>query len=131
IERFDERREIVGVSVHVVAVPGLARATVAAPVVGDAAISVGSQEEHLIFPGIGRERPAMAEDNGLTLAPVLVIDLRAVFSGDGTHGNLLWLVRGLPQKETWSLRLVITDEVKSILVSRSPGAESASSIRGA
>src|SRR4029453_6789601 len=99
IERFDERREIVGVSVHVVAVPGLARATVAAPVVGDAAISVGSQEEHLIFPGIGRERPAMAEDNGLTLAPVLVIDLRAVFGGDGTHGTSFGWSGAFPRKK--------------------------------
>ena len=36
VERLDERRQIVGVGVHVVAVPRLARPAVAAPVVGDA-----------------------------------------------------------------------------------------------
>ena len=39
VQLFDERRQIVGVRVHVVAVPGLARAAVAAAVVGDASIS--------------------------------------------------------------------------------------------
>ena len=36
VERLDERGEVVGVRVHVVAVPRLARAAVAAAVVGDA-----------------------------------------------------------------------------------------------
>ncbi len=86
VERFDERREVVGVGVHVVAVPGLARAPMAAAVMGDAAISAGSQKEHLVFKGIRAERPAMAEDHGLSAAPVLVIDLRAVFGRDRGHG---------------------------------------------
>ena len=85
IERFDQRREIVGVGVHVVAVPGLARAAVAAAVVGDAAVAVRRQEEHLVLPGVGAQRPAVAEDDGLPGAPVLVVDLRAVFRGDRAH----------------------------------------------
>ena len=52
VERFDERREVVGVGVHVVAVPGLARAAVAAAVVGDAAVAAGGQKEHLVFEGV-------------------------------------------------------------------------------
>ena len=35
VERLDERREIVGIGVHLVAVPGLAGAAMAATIVGD------------------------------------------------------------------------------------------------
>ena len=75
VERFDERREVVGVGVHVVAVPGLARAAVAAAVMGDAAVAAGGQEEHLVLQGVRAERPAVAEDDGLSAAPVLVVEL--------------------------------------------------------
>ena len=85
VERFDERREVVGVGVHVVAVPGLARAAVAAAVVRDAAVAVRRQEDHLVFPGVGAQRPAVAEDDRLPAAPVLVVDLRAVFGRDRAH----------------------------------------------
>ena len=75
VERFDERREVVGVGVHVVAVPGLARSAMAAAVMGDAAVSAGGQKEHLVFQGVRAQRPAMAEDHGLSAAPVLVVEL--------------------------------------------------------
>ena len=65
VEFFDQRREVVGVGVHVVAVPGLARTAMAAAVMGDAAISAGGQKEHLVFKGVRAQRPAMAEDDGL------------------------------------------------------------------
>ena len=79
IERFDESREVVGVGVHLVAVPGLARAAMTATVMRDAAIAIGCQEEHLRLPAIGAQRPAVAEHDGLSRAPVLVIDLCSVF----------------------------------------------------
>src|SRR5256885_5613355 len=47
IERLDERRQIVAVVVHVVAVPGLARTAMAAAVMGDGAIAMGGHEERL------------------------------------------------------------------------------------
>ena len=92
IERFDELRQVVGVGVHIVTVPGLARTAVAATIMGDAAIAVGSQVDHLAFPGIGIERPAVAEDDGLSRAPVLVVDFRAVFGGDCAHGRISFIV---------------------------------------
>src|SRR5687768_13556557 len=49
---------------------------------GNAAIAVGSQKEHLRLPAIGCERPTVAEDNGLSFAPILVIDLCAIFHCD-------------------------------------------------
>ena len=53
IERVEERRQIVGVVVQVVAVPGLAGSATAATVMGDGAIALGGQEERLVVPGIG------------------------------------------------------------------------------
>jgi hypothetical protein len=40
------------------------------------AIPVLEEEQHLRVPVIGRQRPAMAEHDGLTFAPVLVVDCR-------------------------------------------------------
>src|SRR5207247_10224850 len=74
-EPRDQRFEVVGVGVQLVAVPGLARAAVAAAVMGDAAVAAGSQKEHLVFPGVRAQRPAMTEDHGLSTAPVLVVQL--------------------------------------------------------
>src|SRR5262245_13579318 len=71
--------------IHVMAAAGLGGAAMAAPVMGDDAIAVLEEEQHLRVPIIGRQRPAVAEHDGLTLAPVLVEDLHAVFGGDRVH----------------------------------------------
>src|SRR5437660_5984323 len=88
IERVEERRQVVSVVVQVIAVPGLAGSPTAATVMRDGAIAPGGQEERLVVPGVGSERPAMAEDDGLARAPVLVEDRGSIFGGDGacTHG---------------------------------------------
>jgi len=52
IESLSKLGEIVGVGVHIVAVPWLTRVSMTASVVRDATISVRSQEEHLIFESI-------------------------------------------------------------------------------
>ena len=44
----------------------------AAPVVGDHAVALAEEEQHLRVPIIGRQRPAVAKHDGLTFAPVLV-----------------------------------------------------------
>ena len=46
-----------------------------APVMGDDMIAVVEEEQHLRVPVIGRQRPAMTEHDGLTFAPVLIIDV--------------------------------------------------------
>src|ERR1035437_4687288 len=89
VERFDERREVIGEGVHIVAAPGLAGPAMTAAVVGDRAVSVGGQKYHLVVPCVGCQRPAMAEDNRLSLAPILVVDLGAVFSRDRHYDALL------------------------------------------
>src|SRR5438132_7923194 len=67
------------------AAAGLGGAAMAAPVMGYDAIAVLEEEQHLRVPIIGRQRPAVAEHDGLTFAPVLVEDLNAVFGGDRVH----------------------------------------------
>ena len=88
VQCIDERREIIGVRVQVIAVPGLARTAMAAAIMGDASIAARSEIEHLVFKGIRGERPAMTENDGLSFAPVVVIDLRAVSGCDRAHGLL-------------------------------------------
>ena len=82
IERFDECREIVGVGIHVVAVPGLAGSAMTATVMSDRAIAMGGYEEHLVVPGVRVERPPVTEDDRMPRAPVLVIDFSGVLRGD-------------------------------------------------
>ena len=60
------RRKIIGIVVHVVAVAGLGGPSMAAPVMGNDAIAMLEEEQHLRVPVIGRQGPAMAEHDGLT-----------------------------------------------------------------
>jgi hypothetical protein len=84
-EMLHEFGQVVSVRVQVVAMRGLRRTAVSAPIVRDAAESVVGQEHHLVFEGIGAERPAMAEDDGLTGTPVLEVELVAVVNGECGH----------------------------------------------
>ena len=56
----------------------------------NAAVTVGRQEHHLVFPGISAEWPAVAENHGVRAgAPVLEINLCTVLGGDyvgAVHG---------------------------------------------
>jgi hypothetical protein len=88
VERRDELGEIVGVGVHLVAAPGLTRAAMPAAIVRDAAVAARRQEQHLVVPRIGRERPAVTEDDRLAGAPVLEVDLRAVLDCDSRARHL-------------------------------------------
>ena len=54
-------------------------------VVGSAVLTARSQIEHLVLKGIRAQRPAMAEDNGLTRAPILELDLRTVLGSNWIH----------------------------------------------
>ena len=84
---FDELRQIVGVMIHVIAVPRLTGAAVPATVMRDTTEPVVREESHLVFKRIGGERPAVAEDDGLAAAPVLVVNLRTVLCGDRPTGG--------------------------------------------
>jgi hypothetical protein len=88
IEMRREGRQVIGIVIHVMAVAYLRGSPMTAPVVGNDAIAVLEEEQHLSVPIIGRQRPAVAEHDGLPFAPVLVEDLDAVFGGDRTHGGI-------------------------------------------
>src|SRR5580698_2590049 len=87
VEMCGERRQVVGIVIHVMAVPGLAGTPVSPPVVSNHAKATLAEEEHLCVPIIGGQWPAVAKYDGLTLAPVLVIDLRSIFRCNRRHGN--------------------------------------------
>src|SRR5882762_9853922 len=55
------------------------------PIMRDAAISARCEIEHLILESIRGERPTMAKNHGLSAAPVLEINLRAVSGRDRIH----------------------------------------------
>jgi hypothetical protein len=85
IEMRRQGREVIGIVIHVMAVAGLTGAAVAAAVMGDDAIAVIEEEQHLRVPVIGRERPAVGKHHRLTGAPILVIDFDPVLGRDGRH----------------------------------------------
>src|SRR3989449_11473101 len=78
--------------IHVMAATGLGGAAMPAPVVGYDAIAMLAEEQHLRVPIIGRQRPAVAEHDGLTFAPVLVIDVdvSSVFFSYGYVRHILF-----------------------------------------
>jgi hypothetical protein len=79
IKRFHNRREIVGIGIHIIPIRWLARSSVAAPVVGDTAISTRGKKKHLVFKSVRAQGPAVAENDGLSGAPVFVVNPSSVF----------------------------------------------------
>src|ERR1700693_4646107 len=82
VELFAERRQVVGVGVHVIALETLGRPSVTPAIVRDRAIAVRREEEQLCVPRVGIEWPAVAEDDRLTRPPIFVKDLRPVVGCD-------------------------------------------------
>src|SRR3981081_2054370 len=85
VEMRRQSGQVVGIVIHIVAVAGLGRATVATAVMGNNAIALMQEEQQLRVPVIGRQRPSMAEHDRLARTPVLVENFRAVFSRDCRH----------------------------------------------
>jgi hypothetical protein len=77
--------KVVGIVIEVVTIEHLARAAVAAAIVGNDAIALFEEEQHLVIPVVARQRSAVAEHDWLTLAPVLVIDFDAVLRFGKAH----------------------------------------------
>src|ERR1700752_887681 len=89
VEMSHKSGQVVSVMVHIVAVASLSRASMATAVMGDHAIAMMQEEQHLRVPIIGRKRPAMAEHNRLTFTPVFVVDRDAILCRDRVHLVLL------------------------------------------
>src|SRR5262249_48820860 len=103
IELDDQFGEVVGVGVHVVAGPRLARTSVATAIMGDAAVAARGQVEHLVLERVGGERPAVTEDDGLTGSPIVEVDLRAVFRVDEAH-DMVSFSRAISSRRTFAIR---------------------------
>src|SRR5262249_59776966 len=88
VEVLGDHSEVGGIVVHVMVVADLARTAMSAPVVGDDAVALPEEEEHLSVPVVGTQRPAMMEYDWLCVlwSPVLVVDLDAVFGAHEAHG---------------------------------------------
>ena len=87
IKLLREGCEIVGVGVHVVAVPRLAGAAVPAPVMRDDAVALLAEEQHLSVPVVRGKRPAVTEHDGLSFAPVFVEDFCSVLHSNCRHNE--------------------------------------------
>ncbi len=87
VEMPGQRDHVGGIGLHVVAAIGLAAAAVTAAVMGDDAVALVLEEQHLGIPVVGRQRPAVMEDDGFSAAPVLVENLGVVGRGDEGHAK--------------------------------------------
>src|SRR5215510_7147925 len=99
VELFCESREIIGVGVHVIPVPRLGGAAVSAPVMRDDSETLLAEEQHLCVPVVCGERPAVAENDGLSRAPVFVENLCAIFHSDCGHKVSLKILVGTESRE--------------------------------
>ncbi len=73
--RLQHIGQIVGERVIVIARPGLSRASETAPVISDGTETGLRQRHHLRVPHIGRQRPAVQQNDGTPFAPVLDVDI--------------------------------------------------------
>ena len=93
IKMRGQSRKVIGVMIHVMAASGLGGAAMAAAVMRNDAITAIQKEQHLRVPVVGRQRPAVTEDDGLSFAPVFIInvDVSSVFFPDGNvrHNDFL------------------------------------------
>src|SRR6202011_4166336 len=85
VEMRGQRRQVIGIVIHVVTVAHLSGPAMASAVMRYDAIAVLEEEQHLRVPVIGRQRPTMAEHDGLTSAPILVENLHAVLGCNRAH----------------------------------------------
>src|SRR5258707_13443659 len=97
IQLFSQRRQIVGVSIHFIAVPRLVGAPMPPPVMRDHAIAPLAEEEHLPVPVVRGKWPTVRENDRLTRSPIFVINLRAIFCCDRCHTSS-WLLHRCERK---------------------------------
>src|SRR6266480_3313739 len=94
IKMLSQSRKVVGIVIHVMAIARLGGPAMTSPVMGDDAIAVFEEEQHLRVPVISRERPAVTKDDRLSFTPVFIIDVnvRPVFFSD----SYVWHSCGSP-----------------------------------
>src|SRR4051794_8121379 len=116
VEMIGNRLQIVGIVIHIMAAGGLSRAAMPAAVECDDPVTFGEEEQHLRVPIIRRKRPTVTEHDGLSAAPVFVVDVdvSSVFFSDSyvwhdvfsflrcyIVGCFYWKLRKLRQNHHW------------------------------
>src|SRR5262249_55134638 len=91
VQSFHPFRQVVGISIEIIAFPGLAGTAVATAIMRDAAITARREKEHLVFESIGTQRPSVAEYDGLAFAPVFVKDVCPVLCFYHAHITPLFI----------------------------------------
>jgi hypothetical protein len=87
IEVIDERGDIIGESVEVVAAGRLIGAAMAAAVEADAAASLVGERRHLVVPHAAAAAEAAQEQDRRAGAKLAPVELGAVVRGDEGHGR--------------------------------------------
>src|SRR5580704_19724594 len=82
IELVDERCQVVGQSVEVIAPPRIGGPSMAPTVIGDAAQALVDQLGELVLPDVRIETPGMGEEHRLAGAPIDVEQARTVVGLD-------------------------------------------------
>jgi hypothetical protein len=75
VQFFSEGREIVGVGVHLVTIPGLGGTAVTSPIMRNDSIAMLAEEQHLFVPVVRGGGLPVTKHYGLALSPVLVVNL--------------------------------------------------------
>src|SRR5436309_10597131 len=75
VEMIGHGFQIVCIVIHVVPAAGLSGAAMSAPISRNDAETFADEKKHLRVPIVRRQRPAVTEDDGLSFAPVFVIDV--------------------------------------------------------
>src|SRR5208282_2104528 len=91
-KQLDKLCKVVRVGIHLISIPRLARATMSPAIVRDTAITAVCQKQHLVLKRVCAKRPTVAENYGLSVAPVLVIDRRTVLRCKRRHRNFSFRV---------------------------------------
>src|SRR6266480_1659606 len=121
IKMCGQSRKVVGIVIHVMAVARLGGPAVASSVMGDDAIAVFEEEQHLRVPVVGRQRPTMTEDDGLSFTPIFIIDVdvSAVLFTDCYvwHGVYCFLLMAYCRPRVISNRNQVRRSVSSIQTS--------------
>lgn len=85
VEVLYYRREVVSIVVHIVTIRNLSRSAMATTVVGDNAIPMVQEEQHLSIPVIGRQRPPMTENYRLARTPIFIEDVDSISTFHKRH----------------------------------------------
>src|SRR5262249_57289871 len=65
VEVLNDSSGVRRVVIHVMTLADLAGAAMPAPIMGDDAVSLGDEEEHLVVPVVGAQRPAVVKHHRL------------------------------------------------------------------